>query len=712
MDGRLKGISSNWVYGDGGVISTVYANNIPVDYSQFVTRSTNFNSLPSVKITDESLGVEQRPAVIRKQHVDSKGRKWDYWKIGENNTTLDESIAPVDFMLTDLPNRILVSKNNSTNKDRAENNIIRVMGVDNKVYKVNFKEVFTDDKVLSGTATLEATDKTGTWGEWAPKVNGDAVASNNNKFTLKFSNGQLFDFTGKNGKTIVTKLKITNKKDGSVKEVTGEAGKRIEVVTTYNKIGFTNGIFFIDKLEYCEEERNYLIEAWYNEAKLGELDLTIPGEIVDIGDATVVMDSRLNQLSEGWVYADGVITKTIEGATRSNYPKLVSSEKGNLKNLSSGVTINEVKSIEGRDSKGRIYTDYAGKKFRNFKVTGNGVKDESLALLQFTLSDIGNYLVVSKDNGTNADLLNNKFVLEGDNGKLYKGNFIEKFTGEKTYELTATLTVTANKEDWGGWKEGESGAATVVKTGANKNDFNLKFDNGAGLFNITGFGNKSIITYVELIAEDGTVIKGKTGNATGNGEDIYADTPENYRIGFHDDHFYVTKDGYLTEDKTYTVVAYHQDVVMGKIKLTMKKEEAIDIGSAKVIMDARLKALTNTMSWVYYDGTTVGIINQGPRRDYSEFVTSDKSGLKNLIDVYIEDAISMEGRDNKGEVWGDTVKSKHFRSFKVGNSVVGESLAPVMLNLLEIGNSLIVSMNNGKAEHMESKFVLEAANGK
>ena len=353
----------------------------------------------------------------------------------------------------------------------------------------------------------------------------------------------------------------------------------------------------------------------------------------------------------------------------------------------------------------RIYSTYKGE---------SAIPDQKILL-----TDLEKHLVVSKNNGSESKYEDNIFVIQGKDKINYEGNIKEKFIEQKNYELTATLTVTANKEDWGGWKEGESGAATVVKTGANKNDFNLKFDNGAGLFNITGLnGNKSIITYVELIAEDGTVIKGKKGNATGNGEDIYADTPEGYRIGFHDNHFYVTKDGYLTEDKTYTVVAYHQDVVMGKIKLTLK-EGITDIGEATVVMDIRLnQGELPDYNWVYPDGVIKYGMEEKNIPYYYEYpkLVKKRVSFKNLSDVKIIKAIAVEDRPvipNLSERYIDH-KGRQYRYFLRANfGYRDEVMIPFNFTLSNIEDHILVSKYNAlRNPFLDNKFTVHGENGK
>ena len=313
-----------------------------------------------------------------------------------------------------------------------------------------------------------------------------------------------------------------------------------------------------------------MIEAYYNDVKLGELNLTISKDIaLDIGNTTVKMDARIKTNSVGnWILANKDVGYQPTGNNAKNYDKLIRMEDKfiNLNNI----RIAALLSIEGRPYQEVTFTNsILGQKYKRFLVGSNIWEGEAAAPYDFNLQDIASHTVVSISNGTNPQYLENKFTLLGDDERAYKGNFIEEFVGEEATVSEALIDFSKSNATSATWAPNSTGDSNI-------SDIKMNFTSGGKVFDTRSAINLGAGSSADkLVVKDTTGSQLKSVGLTNGKLRAVLDTGEIFEID---------NDGNLTvqrreepAEESFILETYYQDILLGKMTLTLKRKVSLKI---------------------------------------------------------------------------------------------------------------------------------------
>ena len=222
--------------------------------------------------------IEDRPAAPDSSvvYVDYKGRN-HVGKVPTGSTHFkDVALVPVDFNLSDINNRVVVSKYITDSNDEMRYNRFTIKDSSGNSYKGVIEQQFAGSSAVTSTATL--TIKKGTaskkWGAWGSSSTGGVAEKhsediNSGDFKLEFSGSkkQLFDFKSlkNSSKHIVNKIKVTdvkNKKEYTAEgDANGDKFFRVEIGNEY-RLGFSKEGFYVTKLDDVAEDREFEIEGY------------------------------------------------------------------------------------------------------------------------------------------------------------------------------------------------------------------------------------------------------------------------------------------------------------------------------------------------------------------------------------------------------------------------------------------------------------------
>ena len=280
IDRRLKSGGHSYIFAaDGGNTPNIVGK--PADdkyYPELINVTSRFTNLKSVNIVASGVQIEDRPAAPDSSvvYVDYKGRN-HVGKVPTGSTHFkDVALVPVDFNLSDINNRVIVSKYITDSNDEMRYNRFTIKDSSGNSYKGVIEQQFAGSSAVTSTATL--TIKKGTaskkWGAWGSSSTGGVAEKhsediNSGDFKLEFSGSkkQLFDFKSlkNSSKHIVNKIKVTdvkNKKEYTAEgDANGDKFFRVEIGNEY-RLGFSKEGFYVTKLDDVAEDREFEIEGY------------------------------------------------------------------------------------------------------------------------------------------------------------------------------------------------------------------------------------------------------------------------------------------------------------------------------------------------------------------------------------------------------------------------------------------------------------------
>lgn len=703
VDNRLSGVG-NWFFANGKVAGNI--SRVGTDYSKLMKISNNFTSLEKTNIEDVH-SIKNRPEKMG-SHTDSQGKKY-WWFTPSRSDYSNESAAPYDFNLSDIGNHIIMSRNN-TSGIGSENEFI-LFAENNSTYRGNITETYTQTaNIEAATATLDLSSVgLNVVGSWASGAKGNASSTNGNGLVLKFIEGQLFDTKGLDRTSVIVNKLVIKENGSEVGKAEGSLESRLVTNTTYNTfIMEADGQLSIGKIKPHYEERTYTIEPYYNEIKLGSLEVTILNDVPkDVGTITFDLDNRLiseDSNTGSWVFG----SKGIVGALREekvDYSKVVDIRgKFAFPNEATSRTISDVLSIEGRDYK-TSGSDSEGTDYAVFLKGSNNYTGESAFPRGIAISALDNKIVVSKNNGTNADK-DNKFRIVDDQEYQYIGNIVENYIGTDAENATATLSL-ANpdmsspndwKQIWATWAYGSSGNSASINS-SNGKTYTMKFTSGK-LFDTKGLDKTNSIATKIVVTSD-KESKTFTGEGTAGQSISIATTHNEFTILSNGD-FQVKKIAPFYEEETFTIKTYYNEMILGTLTLKITNDTPIDLGEVTFELDTRTR-VNSYGNWFTIKGEHRGWLSDPNPKEAKEVVDIQGS-LKNTNGNNISDIVSMEGR-----VWRNHEGSnpRYKKYAKTTSSWDEEAAIPIEIPLNQLEKNLAVSiLNDTTSPMLDNKFVL------
>lgn len=569
IDARMKTLKTeagdgkyDWYHQDGGVSYSLgntknndYVNFFKVDYNPSNLESTNIIKLVSVEGRN----------TIKYEKVNANG--YDYSLFSKNGSWIGETAIPVNFQLTDIKNRLVTSIKNENESD-AQNKFI-ILSDNLKTYKGNIIEEFTTDTINEAKATLDFSNfDLNTQGVWEPEATGEAYSINGNGVKMSFSSGKLFDSKNEiiNNK-VVTKLVVTETNGTSIeKEVLNPNEEIVVGMKSNDFIIQSNGNLVITKKQRDYEKKEYKIEIYHKELKLGTLVVEILNDIpIEIGEYSFNIDKRLETKDENithWLYGNKEASVRI-GDAKKDFSELFNINNG-FNNLKSKM-ISKVISVEERLVKVDT-SDINGNKLTYFKINEGTNLDESAAIpYEVNLDKIGDILAIST---YNDKLTDNIFIVETEDGIRYKGNIKENFVGIEAIKAEGKINFRKTGHI-ATWEPSSEGLAINGKTQIEFTSQDKKvFDTRGRIKTTTSIANKLKVKQIDGEVKE---LKGNIG--------------ENLIIKFDTGElFELDKDGNLTirgcyekTEKTFIIESYYNDILLGQLTVTLETGEAFII---------------------------------------------------------------------------------------------------------------------------------------
>ncbi|MGL6063486.1 MAG: hypothetical protein ACRC0S_00105 [Fusobacteriaceae bacterium] len=423
----------------------------------------------------------------------------------------------------------------------------------------------------------------------------------------------------------------------------------------------------------------------------------IAARVVDIGELTFQIDPRLSSMFS-WIDATGKVGHNLQSSLSGNYKKMMEITP-NLKNLpSSSVSVRSVLSIEGRPDGPKVNGEY-----RSFYTQPNVYENEAAIKAGVPISNFSTDATVSVFNGS-SPLLDNKFLLDGTDNKFYSGNIKETYGPNKYYVgvATATLDLSAwgtTLDDYSQWAPGgtgnvphTAGKPLVLPLGTTK------------LMDTRGIsGANSIAT--KLVVKQNGVSRESTAIINGKMEVRFPENTIGISINTSSGDVYVTKNDDSTATNAYEVVAYYNDVVLGKLNVSVKNSTPVDIGEIEFELDPRIQR--SGVRWI--DGVgRVGTSLLNPLSgDYKKMMRITPT-LNNLpSSVSVQNVLSIQGRPAGPNVTGE------YRSFYTSPNVYeNEAAIKVGVPINNFSTDATVSVFNGASPLPDNRFGLTGSDGK
>ena len=585
VDKRLMGgtINDNSYYVDienGRVInpSSIFTSTFIGD--KLAKKKINFTNLPTGVTIKEVESVEDREYYgdITINISDSVKHK----RFTEKKGTLNgESIIPHGIELTQIGSKFIGSLRNSDIAKYNENRF-KLVGSDGKYYTGNFKEKIVGEEAKSGEAILAISGAVGTKASWkigaTGKVEGttddtkqDNEDANAIKYVLDFSDGELFNFKAATelGITdmIIDSMNVKVNNSTITPKITATEA-RIE--TDYHDIIFKGDELIIEKKKYNDQERVYEIEAYNTGILLGKLKLTIPKEVVDLGEATFKIDKRLEDTkvqSVAWVFPDKSISQ-LTGIYRHELPNMIATETTGL-NKADAIVRRVVEAVD-RPHKSAFYTNSKlGVEYVGYRATPSVYDDTGAFPVYINLQDLEKYMVVCTINKS-PNLLNNRFKVLGYDGKLYTVNIKEKYVGAGIISAEGEIDFTRVAARSAKWKPNSTGASDNKK-------ISIKFSGGAKkVFDTTGvITNTNVSIADKLVIKDGTGVQLKT--ATLNNGKLRAELSTGEAFEIESDGTVIIQGRKEKGINTFKIEAYYGVAKLGELTLTLKTGNGVKI---------------------------------------------------------------------------------------------------------------------------------------
>lgn len=715
IDERLSQIGPSWIKLNGDLESGI--GNKVGNYSNFINVEGEFKTFS---------GTDRVNAIRKLNNQNTSLMANNYYGIRtENEGAFPVNISMEEFSKLDNNSKLYVSKWNVKNETvhNGKNDFlleaIATNGVSN-LYSGKLTEEYigrdTGSKVVikdttntaySGIGTLDLTSANVGMIYAFPVAQSDNVSSTPTGITLKMKNGKSLDATGvvtKEKENIANKIKVSVNGQNSIIK-TGEL--KTQILEGKVEVGIDErGQLTVKKL--TDENislTDVVIEYYYdinsndtignNAVKLGTFTLTLKNSITNLGEIEVEIDERLKDLNSTvgqWLFPNGKIRKGITGTDEEDYSPLFKFSSFTLGDTT-GETIEKVISMEGRG------TDRGG--FGNYRVftpTNADYTDEGATPKSGNMSNFNNMITVSKNNGTNSELLNNRFKLQTtkDNGekKIYNGNIKEKFVG-RAYSGSGTLSirdVELNKKYI--FNKELTNGNSITSTDNSLTITNASKDPVNSFGAVEGKTNQNIANKlkVEFTKKDGSqTVNSKNLEATYDGITVGIDSTTggmNLEVTSEDTTVTQAVITYYYDPATTSETPSEKAVKLGEFTLAIETlPEPTPVGNITFSVDPRLKQITSTttggVSWLTGNGNFGG---------WDSTARSDYSGFSHVVNnitnqATISDVVSIENKVKS------SVENAEYITFSASVGAYNEIAIKrnVALNSLANNDNLMVS---------------------
>lgn len=560
IDSRIASLKEQWLDRFGKLRNSINDSN-SIDYSEAIIVSDGFTGLPS-GVSGDVDGAE----MLDRTHKFINGNYGLYSPYPTVGNDVGAIITGKD--LSTLADYMMISTKNGDNP-KFLNNEFTIKGKENGIfYNGNIIEEYTPLPYNIAKATLEINEYlTNTSSTWRPGVTGIAIGSGKT-YKINFTEGSLFDVKGIKKYSIANKLVVIE--DGKETIITGKIKEVLEYDGIHNKISIAiNGNLTISKKSYYNKYINYKIIPYYNNLELGRLDIDIKNDVksfIGVGDATFTIDNRIKSNIKGdWIDSKGNLRADINDLPLENYNELIRVTT-KFDNLTS--TIRDYMGVEGRSIKESGANDY-----EYFRVSPGVDTDISVMKKNIPFNAFSETMNISKNNGTNPALLNNRFDFIDNTGRLYNGNIAEVYKGEDAQIASATLNLgNIAKGEFGEWSPNATGEAVSGKV-------RLNISPGGKLFDIKGINGYSVAD--KLIVQ---ITGGLEETVTGavNTPISYTGTDNSFTI-YPDGKLRITKNSDNTDEIHYKLIPCYKDIVLGELNITIKNKQPITIEGGDIL---------------------------------------------------------------------------------------------------------------------------------
>ncbi|MGL4653035.1 hypothetical protein, partial [Cetobacterium sp.] len=304
----------------------------------------------------------------------------------------------------------------------------------------------------------------------------------------------------------------------------------------------------------------------YKDVTLGSIQLEILNTAkVDIGEVIFNVDSRMKNLPS-WIKANGEVYNNLRSSSQGSYPELIRLDN-KFKNLES-TNIKDVLRIEGRSIKSTVGS------YKVFYVSSSSYyQDESAIRFGIDLATLDDNIIISKHNGTNPEMLNNRFTLLGENNNEYSGNIKENYdtsSPEDGYTGKAELNLTNLDRN----KNYTFMKNSVIGEVESKEDSKIKLNLLEGKLPQTqGYYNKNILTSIR-VSKNGTLIS----------DSGLSFDDENYSLEFDADGNLIVRKKSIKDYSDNLEIDYmYKNVKLGSLSLKLENSVEIEIVGDDVI---------------------------------------------------------------------------------------------------------------------------------
>lgn len=453
----------------------------------------------------------------------------------------------------------------TTNKVTSKITNVYYQGNDTNIYVLPIERIVENNLEVVGVAELNLTslekDKVYTFDS---NETGSVASIEDSTIKLTLKSGKLPQTNGYYTKNITTRLNVSI--NGT--SATNVPGKVYE--NTNYRISLDNvyGNLEITKLK---EDISYSdivsISYKYKHIVLGtiELEISNTGKI-DIGEVIFNVDSRMKNLSPNWINANGEVYYNLTSSSQESYPELIRLDN-KFKNLEN-TGIKDLLSIEGRLIKNTIG---AHKVF--YVHSSSHYEDESAVRFGINLTTLDNNIIISKNNSTDPNMLNNRFILLGENNKQYLGNIKENYDTSSpadgyTGKAELDLTKVDRNKNYTFIKD------SVIGEVESQENSKVKLNLVEGKLPQTqGYYNKNILTSIR-VSKNGTLVS----NSGVNYED------ENYSLEFDADGNLIVRKKSIKDYSDNLEIEYmYHDVKLGSLSLKLENSVEVQIVGDNVI---------------------------------------------------------------------------------------------------------------------------------
>lgn len=441
-----------------------------------------------------------------------------------------------------------------------------------------------------------------------------------------------------NGQNVKSNMKAQELKDGlridslgiELKAIANGSKWKIEA----KKIGNSN----VDKAVIQIDVKTNFKENIYRNLPIVTYKLNINiSSSSKLGEIVFNIDKRLQNVlgnAVNWVRGDGKVVSST--GAKANYEALID-VNGNFN--SSSVKIKDIVNMEKREHNGIITLD--GKDYKRFGVNKSDDRDQAAMPIDISISQLKDYTIVSMHN-SDTMLLDNRFVLQGEDNVEYIGNIKEEYVGEDAKYGQATLNMAyLNVGDTATWR---NVGRSIVESIDGK--AKLEFTKGE-LFNWNSYvGDRALHIVTKLAVEHNGQKISIGGNPNGNLKVSFS----NNDIGISNEGLYITKKTNDGKERTYKIEAYHNDVLLGTLEVKVVNgcsftiDEKGDLNFGEFIPGQTKTAQTKI---TFTKSNDVRVDLSLSKDSKNQMVKDGSEENKNTIIPIDEIAIKEEGQNSK-----------------------------------------------------------------